>query len=72
VFTRNHPDVAGDCFATGEAVRVTQRGIPPSLLCSRNVSEIELSRLIENGWAGVLNWLQNLDLLRVAGLMAVL
>jgi len=34
---------------------------------SPNVSEIELSRRIEDGWAGLMNWLQKLDLLRAAG-----
>jgi hypothetical protein len=35
------------------------------------VSEIELNRVLMNEWPNVLKWLNNLDLLRVAGLEAV-
>jgi hypothetical protein len=36
------------------------------------VSEIELNRVLVDEWTNVVKWLNNLDLLRAAGLEAVI
>ena len=36
------------------------------------VSEIELNRVLVDEWTNVVKWLNNLDLLRTAGLEAVI